>query len=92
MHDIVVNWNIVRKDWKGLIAAKHDDNAMQIGAMTGYGGHYQPKGFGKWDSYQQQQGSLTYYYTLLCKIERFNFLESQLLASGSRVYNAPFKS
>ena len=42
--------------------------------------------------YHQQQGSLTYYYTLLCKIERFNFLESQLLASGSRVYNAPFKS
>ena len=39
----------------------------------------------------QQQGSLTYYYTLLCKIERFNFLESQLLASSSRVYYAPSK-
>ena len=60
MHDIVVNWNIVRKDWKGLIASKTDDTAMQTGAMTHYG--YQLKGFGKNHGYQQKGLGKNYGY------------------------------
>ena len=33
MHEAVVNWNILRKDWKGLVAVSPGETASQIGAL-----------------------------------------------------------
>ena len=48
MHESVVKWNILRKDWKGLAAVSPDETAMQIGAL---GSPCQPQGWNNEGNY-----------------------------------------
>ena len=47
MHDVIVSFNIAKRDWKGLVAVGPEETAMQIGAVGSYGQNYHHNGGSK---------------------------------------------